>query len=381
MALPERGHRQNAGVQAELRKDRISGFHPIMKRRTLLVSTLLAGARSLMAAAGVSTDRLGICTFSCHQHWRAVSEAEKRGVDPSTLKFRDPLTFCRYGNSLGATRVQTPLRATEPAAMRAWAEETGASYEGEVRLPKSDAGLAAFEAEVRRTREAGATVARAVLMGGRRYEVFPTLADYRAFADQSRQILARIEPVARRHGLKIAVENHKDHTASELAELMRGLSSEWVGVLVDTGNNLALLEDPRETIGTLAPFVMSVHLKDMALLPAEDGFLLSEVPLGTGMLDLIGIVGALRKINPAIGIHLEMATRDPLPVPCLTNAYFATFPERRETHLEAAMARVKANPPKGEVPSVAGKELAIVLNEEEANNRHGLDWMREKLKG
>jgi sugar phosphate isomerase/epimerase len=352
-----------------------------MKRRALLVSTLLAGARSLLAAAEVSADRLGICTFSCHQHWRAVGEAGKKGIDPATLKFHDPLTFCRYVQGLGATRVQTPLRDTEPAAMRAWAEENGISYEGEVRLPKSDADLPAFEKEVRRTREAGATVARAVFTGGRRYEIFSSLAEYRAFHEQSRQILARIEPIARKHRLKIAIENHKDHTAAELAGLMQEFSSEWIGVLVDTGNNLALLEDPAETIGILAPFVMSVHLKDMALQAAEDGFLLSEAPLGTGMLDLVRIVRALRKVNPAIGIHLEMATRDPLRVPCLTDAYFATFPERRETHLEAAMALVKANPPKGPVPAVEGKELAIVLAEEEANNRHGLAWMRERLVG
>jgi 3-oxoisoapionate decarboxylase len=352
-----------------------------MKRRTMLVSTLLAGARSLLVAAGVSADRLGICTFSCHQHWRAVNEAGKKGIDPATLKFRDPLTFCRYVHGLGAARVQTPLRDTEPTMMRAWAEDVGAGYEGEVRLPKSDADLAAFENEVRRTREAGATVARAVFTGGRRYEIFSTLEEYRAFHEQSRQILARIEPIARKHRLKIAIENHKDHTAAELAGLMREFSSEWIGVLVDTGNNLALLEDPAETIGTLAPFVMSVHLKDMALQAAEDGFLLSEVPLGTGMLDLAGIVGALRKGNPAIGVHLEMATRDPLHVPCLTDAYFATFPERRESHLEAAMERVKVNPSKGPVPAVEGKELAIVLAEEEANNRHCLAWMRERLAG
>lgn len=352
-----------------------------MIRRTFLTTTLLAGARSLVAATGIPPEQLGICTFSCHQHWRAVAEAQKGTFDPAMVKFRDPLTFLRYVRGLGAARVQTPLRDTDAAAMRRAVEETGGSYEGEARLPKSDADLPAFENEVRRIREAGATVARAVFTGGRRYEIFSTLGEYRTFHEQSRQILARIEPVARKHRLKIAIENHKDHIAAELAGLMRELSSEWIGVLVDTGNNLALLEDPQETIGTLAPYVMSVHLKDMALQPATEGFLLSEVPLGTGMLDLVGIIGTLRKVNPAIGIHLEMATRDPLKIPCLTERYFATFPERRETHLEAAMARVKAHPPKGPVPSVEGKKLGGVLAEEEKNNRDGLAWMRERLAG
>ncbi len=352
-----------------------------MIRRTFLTTTLLAGARSLVAAAGVPAGQLGICTFSCHQHWRAAAEAGKGALEPEMLKFRDPLTFCRYVRRLGAARVQTPLRGTAAAAMRREMEEAGGGYEGEVRLPQADADISAFETEVRRIREAGATVARAVFTGGRRYEIFSAPGEYRSFYEQSRQTLARIEPVARKHRLKIAIENHKDHTAAELADLMQELSSEWIGVLVDTGNNLALLEDPLETIGTLAPHVMSVHLKDMALQPATDGFLLSEVPLGTGMLDLDGIIGTLRKVNPAIGIHLEMATRDPLKIPCLTDRYFATFPERRETHLEAAMARVKANPPNGPVPAVEGKGLGVVLAEEEKNNRDGLAWMREKWSG
>ena len=71
-----------------------------------------------------------------------------------------------------------------------------------------------------------------------------------------------------------------------------------------------------------------------------------EVPLGTGMLDLPRIVATLRRANPAIVFNLEMATRDPLTVPCLTEGYFATFPERKATHLEAAMRLVKLNPPK-----------------------------------
>jgi hypothetical protein len=74
-----------------------------------------------------------------------------------------------------------------------------------------------------------------------------------------------------------------------------------------------------------------------------------------------------------------MATRDPLRIPCLTDGYFATFPKRKATHLDAAMQRVRANPPKGAVPSVSGKETAQILSEEEQSNRHGLAWMQQKL--
>ena len=75
----------------------------------------------------------------------------------------------------------------------------------------------------------------------------------------------------------------------------------------------------------------------------------------------------------------EMATRDPLRIPCLTDGYFATLPGLKTSHLDAALQRVRANPPRGPVPSVSGKSTAQVLAQEEDNNRHGLGWMHGHL--
>jgi sugar phosphate isomerase/epimerase len=349
-----------------------------MNRRTFITALpALAAARSLLAAAGAAKSRIGICTFSCHQHWKAV------GAKHAGVKFTDALGFYRYARELGAEGVQTPLRPADPAVakqMREQVEKDGGYYEGELRLPKTENDLAGFESDVRLAREAGATVARAVFTTGRRYEALKTMDDFRAFEAQAEKTLALIVPVLRRHQLKVAIENHKDHTADELATLMKKTGSEWIGVLVDTGNNLALLEDPYATMDALAPFAHSVHLKDMAVQASDDGFLLSEVPLGTGMLDLPRIVATLVKANPRIVFNLEMATRDPLRVPCLTDGYFATFPERKATHLDAAMKLVKANPPKQQPPTASGKAVAQILAEEETNNRHGLAWMQKHFR-
>ena len=149
---------------------------------------------------------------------------------------------------------------------------------------------------------------------------------------------------------------------------------------MDTGNNIALLEEPHAVVEALAPFAMSVHFKDMAVQPHADGFRLSEVPLGTGMLDLPRIISTLRRANPGIAFNLEMATRDPLKVPCLANDYWVTFPERKATQLEAALARVKANPLRQPPPQVTGKPVPRVLADEETNNRHGLAWMLKHLR-
>jgi sugar phosphate isomerase/epimerase len=338
-----------------------------MNRRHFLTSAALVAARSLLAASGAEKSRLGICTFSCHQRWKLTQPT-------------NAADFYHYASELGAEGVQSPLRGCEPKTIRDLVEQTGGYYEGELRLPKTESDLAAFEAEVRQTREAGASVARAVFTNGRRYEAFPTLEAFRAFHEQAQQTLALIEPTLKKHRLKLAIENHKDHTTEELVGMMKVISSEWIGVLVDTGNNLALLEEPHAVIEALAPFALSAHLKDMAVQTSDDGFLLSEVPLGTGMLYLPRMITTLRKVNPGIVINLEMATRDPLRIPCLTDGYFTTFPERKATHLDAAMNLVKANPPKQQPPAVSDKPIAQVLAEEEANNRQGLDWMNKRCR-
>jgi len=348
----------------------------ISRRKFLCALSALAAARSLLADEGASRPRLGICTFSCHQHWKAI------GAKHDGVKFTDALSFYRYARELGAQGVQTPLRIADVAVARAMRElvaTTGGYYEGELRLPKNENDLPAFETDVTRACEAGATVARAVFTNNRRYEFFKTLADFRAFHTQAGQALKLVEPVLRKHRLKIAIENHKDHTADELAGLMRTVGSEWIGVLVDTGNNIALLDDPYAVVETLAPFALSVHLKDMAVQSDAAGFLLSEVPLGTGMLDLPRMIAALRKANPGIVFNLEMATRDPLRVPCLTDGFFATFPERKASHLDAALRLVKSNPLKQPPPAVSGKEAAKILAEEEINNRQGLGWMDKNI--
>jgi sugar phosphate isomerase/epimerase len=349
-----------------------------MNRRTAIaVVPALAAGRSLLAGAGASRARIGICTFSCHQHWKAVS-AKHDGV-----KFSDAFSFYEYARSLGAEGVQTSLRSTDvnvARKIRALVEKDGGYYEADVRLPKTDGDVDAFETDVRLAREAGANVARTFFMATRRYEVFKTLDDFRRFHEQAQRSLELAEPVMRKHRLKLAIENHKDHTTEELVALLRKMSSEWIGALMDTGNNIALLEEAHAVVEALAPYAMSVHFKDMAVQHDADGFLLSEVPLGTGMLDLPRIIATLSQAHPAIVFNLEMATRDPLKVPCLDDRYWATFPERRASHLAAALERVRANPPKQPPPHMTGKPVAQQLAEEETNNRHGLAWMQKHFR-
>ena len=133
-------------------------------------------------------------------------------------------------------------------------------------------------------------------------------------------------PLLEKYKIRLGLENHKDRTVDELVAVLKRYSSPYLGSCLDFGNNIALLDDPMDVVQKLAPYVVTTHLKDVGVEPYGEGFLLSELPLGEGFLDLSSIVSLIRAASPNAHLMLEMITRDPLKVPCLTDKYWADLP-------------------------------------------------------
>ena len=219
-------------------------------------------------------------------------------------------------------------------------------------LPREDPSV--FEHAVTVAKEAGATSLRVVCLLGRRYEMFDSLDQWKdAVKGFHRQIAAAV-PIVERHKMPLGIENHKDWRVDEQVALLNQYESEYVGVSLDTGNNLSVLDDPQETVEKLAPYTFSTHFKDMGVEETETGFNLSEVPLGEGMLDLPRMVQAIRAARPNVRFSLEMITRDPLHVPCLTANYWSTFTDVGGIALAQTLTRVRANPPRAPLPTISG---------------------------
>lgn len=295
---------------------------------------------------------------------------------------RDPLGFLRFCRERGAAGVQTAIPRLDEAALKAlrsYLEETGSWIEGTIRLPDDEADLERFDRDVLAARAAGAAVLRTVMLGGRRYETFSTGAQYHRFKERSSRSVLLAVPVVTRHRMCLAVENHKDYRADELIDLVRRASSEYLGVTVDTGNNLSLLEEPLATVEALAPWAFTVHLKDMGVDECPEGFLLSEVPFGRGFLDLPRIIALLRGRRPETRFNVEMMTRDPLLIPCLTDRYWAVMEGVPARDLARTLALVKRSPegrPLERVSRLAPEER---LRVEDENVRLCLDHARARL--
>ena len=361
-----------------------------MSRRTFLAGTTLAPvAAARIAAAGAAaaasrTDTAGPRTgagVGIHSYAIRPQNERKKKVDPSE-RLTDPLVFLRHCGRLGAGGVQVGLGVRDAAyvkALRASAEAWGMFIEGAAGLPFEEKDRDRFEAQLRTAREAGARVVRTVMMPGRRYEQFKALEKFRTFVDRGRQALERAEPVARRHKVVLALENHKDQRIEERLAVLEAIDSEHVGMCVDTANSIALLEDPMEVVRAYAPWARSVHLKDHRVRPCPDGFLAADVPLGRGFLDLRQMVAVLKEARPDLRFAIEMHTRDPLLVPCLMEDYWATMPDVPATVLARAMAWVNKHAAEEPLREVSRLPLEDQLALEEVNVRASLAWCRDPL--
>ena len=331
-------------------------------------------AHGAWAAPKRTSNGLGLTIASYAQRWRA--EATSGGPAP----FEDALDVLHHAADLGAGCVQIGVGGWAEgfaSQVRDVRERLGIALEGQIRLPKTKADVAAFERDVRAAREAGAEVLRTVCLSGRRYETFDSAEAWRAFRQQSWTSLTLAELVVRELGLVLAVENHKDWRIGEMIGLMERLGSEAVGVCLDTGNNVALLEDPLEVAAALAPWTRTVHFKDMGLERYDDGFLLAEVPLGQGYLDLERIVELCRAARPDVRFNLEMITRDPLRIPVLTDAYWATLRDVPAHDLAATLADVRQHG--RPLPRLSDRPPAEQLAVEEDNVRTSFAYARGHL--
>ena len=349
-----------------------------MKRRDFLQQAGAAGMGSLFFPFAVpplfKAMKMGVVVHSYGIRWQSKYPSAK--FPP----FTDALMLMDHCHHIGAGGVQVLVKdwsADFTKKVRAKREQLGLFLEGSIAVPSGDNDISRFEKEVIAAKEAGAGVLRTVTSRGRRYEVYHSKEEVDAFKKKAMEDLQRAEPVLKKHKVKLAVENHKDWRADELVNAMKQLQSEWIGVTLDFGNSISLLEDPMAVVEKLSPYVMSTHVKDMGVDEYDEGFLLSEVPLGKGMLDLEKMFVLCRKHNPAVTFSLEMITRDPLAIPCLTGEYWQSFEGLPAPELAAALRMVKQKK-SGDLPRVSSLSSEEKLLQEEKNILECFEYASKK---
>lgn len=353
-----------------------------MRRRNFLKNTSSAGVMGLLMpslpvfSSVFNEMRFGIAEASYMQRRYAKLESKTYPA------FTNSLEMIEYSASVGFGGMQFSVRGWDKdyaKKVRTRVEELDVFLEGQISLPKNNGDVSRFESEVEGAKTAGIDTLRTACLSGRRYETFKTNDAFVEFRKASEASLKMSEAIVKKHKIKLAVENHKDWRIEEMLQVLSKLDKEWIGVTLDTGNNIALLEDPMEVVKALAPFSFSVHLKDMGIEEYEDGFLLSEVNLGEGYLDIPEMVRTIKSSNPDIRFNLEMITRDPLKIPCLTDKYWETFDNVSASQFAGFLRNLKKADSKKTLPKISGDSVDGRLELETKNNQYSLNYAKNIL--
>ena len=113
-------------------------------------------------------------------------------------------------------------------------------------------------------------------------------------------------------GIKIAIENHAgDMQARELKSLVEGAGRDFVGVCLDSGNPLWTIENPRLTLETLAPYVLTSHMRDSAVWATDKGAAVCWTRMGDGNIGMENYLRRYIQLCPGRAVSLEVIVMGP----------------------------------------------------------------------
>jgi sugar phosphate isomerase/epimerase len=248
----------------------------VCSRRSFLRSTIAAaaGAASGGPIAGAALpDRVGLGsnTYSL----RALKLSDRHFLERAATWKLDAV-FLQATFDPGA---ENPRHWAE---VKAWCRELGLRIEtgGGVILPAKpdqfDASVATLRKDIVRAAAMGSPVVRAICGSFRETLPFPMVEPNIELAVR---VLKAVRSQVVDAELKIAIEVHKDFQAWEHKILIEEAGKEFVGTYLDTGNPVFVMEDPLLTLETLAPYTVSLHLRDSIVYEHPQGIAVQWVPL------------------------------------------------------------------------------------------------------
>lgn len=142
------------------------------------------------------------------------------------------------------------------------------------------------------------------------------------------------------HGLALAIENHQDFTSAELLELC-AQSGDNVGITLDTGNALAVGEDPLHFAETVAPRVRHVHLKDYRAQWTDEGYRLVRCAIGDGAVRFAELAQILSRSREDLTACIEPGALSARPIRLLTPGWWEGYPDHSARALAAGLAAAR----------------------------------------
>ncbi len=188
-------------------------------------------------------------------------------------------------------------------------------------------------------------------------------------------------------GIKIGLENHAgDMQAREVKTIIEEAGRDFVGSCLDSGNPMWVLEDPFVTLETLAPYVVTTHIRDSAVFEVPQGAAAQWVALGDGSVDFVAFVEKYRRLCPHAAMQLEIITgRPPQILPYLDPDFWKYFRQMPAWEFARFLALAKKGHPYIG-PMVIGGEgkqppaiEAALKEQQRADIERSLEYAKKKL--
>lgn len=187
-----------------------------------------------------------------------------------------------------------------------------------------------------------------------------------AHIESTVRVLRNVRSLVMDNNLKIAIENHAgDMQARELKSLIEGAGRDFVGACLDSGNPLITIEDPHLTLETLAPYVLTSHVRDTAVWHTPGGAAVAWIGMGDGNIDIDDYVRKFVRLCPGVPILLEIIV---FLKPRIINYYDPAFWNNYRNTPAWEFARFVARVDKG-----TPRELAPPPSKEETPQRELTD--------
>jgi sugar phosphate isomerase/epimerase len=159
-------------------------------------------------------------------------------------------------------------------------------------------------------------------------------------------------------GVKLAVENHGgDLQARELKAMVEAAGRDVLGVCLDSGNPVWMLEDPHMTLEMLAPYADTSHIRDSAVWRVPEGIAVRWVNMGDGNVNIDGWIRKFMELRPGIPLIFEnLVSRQPRVFNVLDPKFWDNYRKMPAWEFSRFLAIAERGKPTPAVPIPPGKE-------------------------
>jgi len=318
----------------------------------------------------------------------------KLGIDLFSIRSQGltPFQYLDYCAARGATVVHFSevrflggIEESHLKRVRAYAEKLGIALEIGMRSicptsrlfdPKEGSAEDQLARMIQAARVIGSPIVRAFL-GSMADRVGPVPIE--GHIENTARVLQAARSRAQDAGVRIAIENHAgDMQARELKMLIEEAGRDFTGVCIDSGNPLWAIEDPHLTLETLAPYVLTSHVRDSAVWRVPEGAAVRWTRMGEGNVDIAGYVRKYVERCPGRALSLEIIVTAPRVFAYLDTKFWEGYRRTPAWEFSRFLALAEKGKPQAAGPPVPKDQAAA---REREDLEASIAWTRKLLGG